>query len=156
VAQSPLRHGRRAYTVSIWWRETTVRNSNGVSFPALISFPGTNRLESYHGVTGSEMVNCMTSIICNSFSYTIGGWNNLIYRYTGSGSGVDVFLNDVLQFTLNGPPGDLFAALGDPTVGRDTNMGVDEIRFYDQAYDTATQCTQVIGGTWTGSSCTLP
>jgi hypothetical protein len=153
---SPLIHTGRAYTVSIWWREATVLNASGGNFPTLISFPGTNRLESYHGVTGNDLTNCVTSIACNSFSYTVGGWNNLIYRYPGSGSAVELYVNGSLRFTLSGPPGDLFAALDDPAVGQNTNMGVDEVRFYDQVYDTATQCTQIIGGTWTGSSCSLP
>jgi hypothetical protein len=151
---SPLIRTGRAYTVSIWWREPSV--VNGSPGPRLISFPGTNRLEGYHGATGTALYNCVSSIQCNNFSYTVNSFNNLIYRYTGAGAGVQVYLNNVLQFTLNGPPGDLFAALGNPEVGTRTNMTVDEIRFYDQVYTTATQCTQVIGGTWTGSACTLP
>ena len=33
---------------------------------------------------------------------------------------------------------------------------VDDLKLYDQVYTQATQCTMIIGGSWTGSSCTLP
>ncbi len=149
---APLIHTGRPYTVSLWWREATVRNDSD-----LISFPGTNRLDAYHSIAGgNNLTTCVTSVQCSSFSYTPGPWNNLIFRYAGAGSGVQVYVNGALQHTLTGYTGDLFGALGNPTVGKNTNMTVDEIRFYDQVYSTATQCTQVIGGTWNGQVCTLP
>jgi hypothetical protein len=37
-----------------------------------------------------------------------------------------------------------------------SNFDVDELRIFDTVFTDAAQCTTVIGGTWTGSSCTLP
>jgi hypothetical protein len=33
---------------------------------------------------------------------------------------------------------------------------LDDVRIYNSAFTLANQCTQIIGGTWTGSACTLP
>lgn len=139
------------FTVSIWWREPSIVQSS-----KLVTFGGTNALTSYHGVSSSLMVNCVSSVACNSFSYTVGAWNNLIYRYAGAGSGVGVYLNGNLQFTLTGLPGNLFATFTDAVFGTGSNMWVDEVRFYDQVFDAKDQCTMVVGGTYSGTTCQAP
>ena len=35
-------------------------------------------------------------------------------------------------------------------------MTFDDVRIYNTAFSQADQCTVIIGGTWTGSACTLP
>jgi hypothetical protein len=41
------------------------------------------------------------------------------------------------------------------TVGQ-TSMTIDDVRIYNQVFTQAQQCTVIIGGTWSGSACTLP
>jgi hypothetical protein len=149
---SPLIHTGRPYTVSMWYRDP-----GPIASMRLIQFPGSNRLETYHGVTATNIwTSCVSSISCMSYEYSVNIFHNLIYRYAGAGSGVELYADGALMLTLGGPAGDLFAALGDPLVGQSSNLIVDEIRFYDQVYPVSTQCTQVVGGTWNGSSCVLP
>lgn len=35
-------------------------------------------------------------------------------------------------------------------------LRIDDVRVYNEAFTVAEQCTTVIGGTWSGSSCALP
>src|SRR5690606_6729239 len=105
---------------------------------------------------GNYLYTCVTSVGCNNFGFTLGKWNNLIYRYAGAGSNVDVYLNGAKQFTLTAVPGDLFAGFADAVVGKDSNVYVDEIRFYDQVFSDSLQCTRVIGGTYSNGVCATP
>ncbi len=140
------------FTVSVWWFEQSVVNSS-----TLINFGAQYALESYHGAGGGPyLTSCVTSVACGSFPYDVGQWNNLIYRYAGAGSNVDLYLNGVKQVTLTGVPGDLFAGFANATVGTSSNMFVDEIRLYDQVFTDAVQCTRVLGGTYSGTTCTPP
>lgn len=148
---SPLIHTGRAYTVSLWFLE-----SSSLANGALIRFPGTNRLESYHSTDFRVWENCVSSIACASFEYNYNVWYNIAYSYAGAGNPVKVYRDGYLIDSVAGPPGDLFAALGDPTVGAGASVRVDEIRFFDRAYPIDEMCTVVLGGTWSGTSCTLP
>jgi hypothetical protein len=148
---SPLIHTGRAYSVSIWFLESASL-ANG----ALIRFPGANRLESYHTQDYRVWENCVSSIACAGFEYSYNVWHNLSYSYAGAGNSVNVYTDGRLVDSLAGPPGDLFAALGDPTIGAGAGVRVDEIRFFDKAYPIDEMCTVVLGGSWTGTSCTLP
>ena len=35
-------------------------------------------------------------------------------------------------------------------------LALDDVRVYNSVFTPANQCTQIIGGTWSGSSWTLP
>jgi len=94
-----------------------------------------------------------------------GAWHHVILRYngtgtgTGQGAGVDVYYDDVLAYTqandtANNPvfnPG-ISDALYIGTAG----ISLDDVRIYNSVFTPANQCTQIIGGTWNGSACTLP
>ncbi|HEY5944758.1 MAG TPA: hypothetical protein VIV40_04675 [Kofleriaceae bacterium] len=148
---SSLIHTGRPYTVSFWYRDTM-----GLVNTSLIKFPGTNQLESRHANPGNVWTNCVASISCSSFEYPVNNWHNIIYRYAGAGNAVEIYSDGSLINTLGGPAGDLFAALDDPTLGLGGNLTIDEVRFYDQVYPVDKMCTGVIGGTWSGTTCTLP
>lgn len=150
---SPFLHAGRPYTVSLWYREPY---NQPVDQGVLIKFPGANPLWAYHPVATNVWRNCVGTISCGNVEFPTNSWNNITYRYAGAGNSVQVYSNGDLFETLAGPPGDLFATLGDPTVGAGLNIIVDEIRFFDEVYPADKQCTLVLGGTWTGTSCTLP
>lgn len=94
-----------------------------------------------------------------------GAWHNYIIRYAGSGlgagqgAGVDIYVDDVLVHSRAND------AANDPVFNNSIlstlqlgayPFSVDEVRVYNQVFTVAQQCTTVLGGSWTGSSCTLP
>jgi concanavalin A-like lectin/glucanase superfamily protein len=149
-------HSGSAFTVSLWFNETSLVN------PATLwTFQGSagNRLESYHGASGPNLFTCVVNIACANFAYSMGTWHNLLYRYAGTGQGVDVYLDDVLMFTLTGPTGNLFnAASSNPIIGQSTVFMVDEIQVYDQVYGRDVQCTNILHGSFNAQTgaCILP
>ncbi|HXJ24031.1 MAG TPA: LamG-like jellyroll fold domain-containing protein [Polyangia bacterium] len=92
-------------------------------------------------------------------------WHHVILRYagtgtgTGQGAGVDVYEDDVLATTVpndsnNNPV--FNQSISDMLSIGASGMTLDDVRIYNQTFSPADQCTVVIGGTWTGSACTLP
>jgi hypothetical protein len=107
----------------------------------------------YHGQPG-----------CMNLPDTIfKGWHNIIYSQDSSSTGsgdVLVYIDDVLVLTAHDA-----TTPKDPTwsatqtllyMGYPTSFYVDEVRFYNQVFTPQQQCTSVIGGTWSGTACTLP
>lgn len=92
-------------------------------------------------------------------------WHNVILSYAGTGTGagqgaaLDVFVDDVLAKTIaNDTANDpIFSSgISDTLYVGAPGFTLDEIRIYATTFTQDLQCTTVIGGTWNGSSCTLP
>lgn len=93
-------------------------------------------------------------------------WHHWIIRYNGTntsaggGGPTEIYVDDLLVhtqandtandpvFTNNGIPDTL--TLGYP------GTSLDDVEIFNTTYDLAMQCTGIIGGTWTGTACTLP
>jgi hypothetical protein len=95
-----------------------------------------------------------------------GAWHNIIIRYAGTGTGagqgaaVQVYEDDVLTTTVNNDIANnpvFNPGMTDTlSIGVGPGIALDEVRIYNLAFSVAEQCTVVIGGTWTGTACTLP
>ena len=78
---------------------------------------------------------------------------------SGGGAPVQIYLDNVLMTTLANPTNAVVFSNGQLTnwvIGTNTNFYIDDLKVYNQVFTEAEQCTIVIGGTWGGSSCTLP
>ena len=125
------------------------------------------------GHTGTSASLCAASTTnslltgsCPTFNTTLNAWHHYLVRYAGTGTAagqgapVEIYLDDVrvataTQDTANNP---VFNA-GVPdmlSLGAPSFVAMDDLRIYNQVFTPAEQCTQIIGGTWTGASCTLP
>lgn len=164
AATAALLSGGFKWTISLWYRDDVLEANT-----LLWSNRGTTGgWETYHGASTESMTTCSDGG-CLSYPTTASpAWRNLIFRYDGVsaivGAPVEIFLDGVLVGSLTNP-----AALPLATAGTtDMKMGgqsggsgrsvfsVDELRVYNAVFTAAQQCTQIIGGTWTGTSCTLP
>lgn len=103
---------------------------------------------------------------CNGFTApSANTWHHWILRYDGSGVGAgqgaatEIYIDNVLVHTrandsANNPvwnpgaPDRLYLGVA--------NSMLDDVRIYNQVFSPADQCTYVVRGTWTGTSCTLP
>ena len=153
------------WTISLWFRED-VKNAETLLWRFRGSIQG---WETYHGVTepGQRMITCSDGG-CLSFISDPGLWHSLIYRYDGVsntvGAPVAIYVDGVLAGQI-----DNTAAI--PLVGSgvtDIRLGnltgilgpsvfyIDEFRVYNQVFSIAQQCTDIIGGSWSGTACTLP
>ena len=160
-----------AYTISFWALTSTQPNDT-----TLIDF--NNRYSApYGGVqlaqNGSTINVCIASTSnpflggsCLGFpAPTAGAWHNYIVRYAGTGTGagqgagVDIYVDDVLVHSQAND------AANDPVFNSSIlstlQLGsypysVDDVRVYNQVFTVADQCTTVLQGAWTGSSCSLP
>jgi hypothetical protein len=152
------------WTISLWFREDAPPKTESL----LWRFRGeTQGFESYHGVTAALLTTCSDGG-CFSFSPGVGVWHNVIYRYNAPseevGAPIDIYVDGALA-------GQITNGTSIPLVGsgvtdiRIGNAGdilgpslfyMDEFRVYNQVFTVAAQCTGIIGGTWTGESCTMP
>ena len=150
-------------TISLWYREDAVLTDT-----YLLDFRGAGAgteggWQTYHGAYGSNLASCSDGG-CFSFAPgTLGAWHNLTYRYATPGGAVEFWVDgvhvggiaNVDGAALSGMPvRDLL--IGNSHYGTRSAFYVDELRIYDTAFTPAEQCTRVIGGTWNGTSCTLP
>ncbi len=165
---------KQVMTMGLWYREASVLNSSNfpVFSPRLITDRKTdpqfgsydNGFETYHGVSGSGLTTC-SQLGCATISYSVGTWHHLILRYAGTGLNdgqggpltlyldgnlVGTIPNSFNKYALFGQP------LNDLAVGTSSNFEVDDLRIYDAVYPTDIQCTQIVQGSWNGSTCTPP
>lgn len=114
----------------------------------------------------STTTNSFLSGACNGFTApSANTFHHWIIRYDGAGTGAgqgaatDIYIDDVLVHTrandANNNP------VWNPGAPDRLYLGVpgallDEVKIYNQVFSVADQCTYVVRGTWTGSSCTLP
>jgi hypothetical protein len=158
------------YTIGVWFYEASTLN-----WAYLWDFrTASGGCESYHGVNPSITTCCSGSsgsVGCRSFTPTVATWHHLILRYAGTstspggGAPLQLYLDGTLVNTIPNASGNVIfssSQLTNLVIGLDaalseaTNFILDELKVYNQVFTEAEQCTIVIGGTWGGSSCTLP
>jgi hypothetical protein len=153
------------WTIGVWFREDSpLQTSVG-----LVDFRGSDAgWHTYHGVTSSLVTTCSDAGCASFATPAAGGWHHLLYRYDGvsltAGGAIQIFLNGVEVAVIpNASALPLIrAGIVDLVLGNfagTTNASrfyVDELKAFNRVFTTAEQCTIVIGGTWTGTACTLP
>ncbi len=160
-----------AWTLSIWFRESAPGVASAKLFDFRTSAPNLG-WETYHGASNPPtlLTTCSGgSPPCISFANpTYGIWHSLVWEYdaasSSTGAAVNIYLDGDLAGSINGTsPIVLFgAAMTQLALGNDLGGGgaslfyLDRFKVYNQAFSASDRCTQVIGGTYTGSSCTLP
>jgi hypothetical protein len=93
------------------------------------------------------------------------GWHHLLIRYASAG--MDAGQGGTIDFYIDGAhnsfiPNDadnnpvFTAAMDDNLAVEGAGVSVDDLRVYNSVFSDADQCTAIIGGTWTGTTCTLP
>jgi hypothetical protein len=157
------------WTISLWYREDAPPKPQSL----LWEFRGADGLDSYHGVASSGGDLVLTTCSdggCFSFANPpTGAWHNVVYRYDAPsatvGAPVDIYVDGTLAGTILNTAAtpligsgvtDIKIGNGFSTVGGASLFYVDEFRVYNQVFTVAQQCTDIIGGTWTGESCTMP
>jgi hypothetical protein len=150
------------WTMSLWFREDA-----GKSNTNLLDFRTVGGWHIYHGVNGSLLTTCAVGQ-CLSFASTFGVWRHLVYRYAGEsatvGGPLEVWLDGALVGTIANPDRTPMTMdlMHDIVLGADDAYWdgalfyVDDLRLYNAVYAPAEQCTRVMGGTWAGTSCTMP
>ncbi len=158
------------YTIALWYHEPFVPPVSPGQFPVLFDFRGSTGIQAYHGMGGNQYVVICASAYpfesgCVHPAGPVGQWNHMLIRYAGStkepggGAPIQLYLNGVLDSTIDNPNSDVFfytniAANG--ALGKYSNFSVDDLKIYQTVFDDQGQCETVIGGTWSGSACTLP
>ena len=160
-----------AWTLAVWFRES----APGVASAKILDFrtfaPNLG-WETYHGVANppTALTTCSGgSPACGNFTNpSFEAWHSLVWEYDAasysSGAAVNIYLDGVLAVSINGTsPIVLFgAAMTQLALGNDLAGGaaslfyLDRFKVYNQAFSAPVRCTQVIGGTFTGGSCSLP
>ena len=158
-------------TIGFWMKEPG--NLQGQAF-----FDCNNRQTAPYGgvqmgLTGSSVAVCVSTSStaflsggCNGFTApSANTWHHWILRYDGSGVGAgqgaatEIYIDNVLVHTrANDSANNPVWNPGAPDrlyLGVPSSM-LDDVRIYNQVFSLADQCTYVVRGTWTGTSCTLP
>jgi len=160
------------YTISVWLKRT-----NSTGSPIVIDF--NNRVTAPFGGIQLAYFNTTQLTVCaatatNSFltgscpllsAPAADAWHNVILRYAGTGTGagqggnLEIYEDDVLILTVaNDAANDPIFNMSIPdalTIGME-GMALDDIAIYNTTFTAEQQCTTVIGGTWSGTGCTLP
>ncbi len=161
------------YTISLWVNSSSPNTSNSfLDFNNRTTAPYGGLQLSYLSATQFSMcvattTNSFLTGSCPVFAAPAGGaWHNVIIRYAGTGTaagqgaGVQVYEDDVLTTTVaNDSANNPVFGAGMPdtlSIGVGPGIALDEVKIYNVAFSVADQCTVVIGGTWTGTACTLP
>jgi hypothetical protein len=161
------------YTISLWVNlsASVSTTSSFLDFDNRSTAPyGGIQLSAFSTTQLSMCVSTTTSSYltgsCPIFNGpALNSWHNIILRYAGTGTGagqgagVDVYIDDVLVKTVandanNNPV--FNAGMLDTLYMGTGGMLLDDVRIYNSVFTVANQCTQIIGGTWNGSACTLP
>ncbi len=172
VAGMRAQLGTYAKVTFAWWQQ----DPGNASSVAILD--DNNRSTSpYGGVqlgfSGSTTSLCVSTTTNAFLSGSCGGpnspsanaWHHWIIRYDGTGTGTgqggptDIYVDDVLLYSRandssNNPV--FTSAIPDTFTFGAPGFVVDDLKIFDQTFDVATQCTGVIGGTYSGSTCTLP
>ena len=167
----PVLAANPRYTISLWVNAGatsqsqsffTFIQSNGAPYGGLAFGSGSQTqiiLCAAGDVTASLGNGCPVAA-----SDTAGVWFNLIVRYDGTsnvaggGADIQVYKDDGVPFVqANNSKEAVFGqGMADILTLGGGGIILDEIRVYDAVYTQAQQCTGIIGGTWSGSACTLP
>jgi len=156
-----------AWTISLWWREDSPARRNVELFSIRGPYGG---WETYHGAYEpvTELTTCSDAGCASFANPTPDTWHSLVYRYDApsylQGGAIQLYSDGKLVETIqNSSSLDIFSSdtadlvLG-PRSSSDfySDFYIDEIRIYDRVFDEPTQCTAVIGGTYSGTGCILP
>jgi hypothetical protein len=124
------------------------------------------------GFAGTTSSLCVATTTSSLLGGSCGGtaapaansFHHWIIRYDGTstsiggGGPVQVYVNGVLRETrandANNNPVFSSAIPDTLTVGA-PGTAIDDLKIYDQVFDVATQCTQLVGGTYSGTTCTV-
>lgn len=160
------------YTISLWVNATSLPASNALfDFINRTTAPYGGIQLSYSSAT--QFMMCVASTTnnylggsCSAFSApAAAAWHHVILRYAGTGTGagqgagVDVYEDDVLVKSVSNDASNnpvFNQAISDTLYIGTGGISLDDVRVYNAVFSVANQCTQIIGGTWTGSSCTMP
>jgi hypothetical protein len=147
-----------SYTVGLWFREDVVWDSGGFT-QYLFNNRGAGGFETYHGAGGAQALTTCSDAGCKAVGYSVGPWHHLAYRYAGTdtvAAPLEIYIDGVLATSL--PASTIFFSSTQTsiTLGTRTNMQVDDLMVFSQALTAAELCSQMIGGTWTGTACTIP
>lgn len=183
-AQAPLQYsyvdgmrgvlgGYAQVTIAFWLKEPG-------TVPSEAFFDCDNRSASPYGGIQLGLTQTSTSVCVSTTSNSyLGGscavftapgannWHHWIIRYAGSGTGggqggpTEIYVDDRLALTVNNDAANnpVFSATGIAdrlTIGGGFNMQMDDVKIYNRVFAVAEQCTEVIGGSYAGTTCTLP
>ena len=150
------------WTIGLWFREdVAMANAH------LLSFRQLGGWETYHGANSGNLTTCSPGG-CFSFSSVLGTWRHLLFRYDGVsatvGAPLEIWVDGALVGTIANPESKPLTAdvlhditLGfEPFYGKHSVFYVDDVRIFNAVYAPDVQCFGVVGGTWTGTGCTLP
>lgn len=96
------------------------------------------------------------------FGLTSGAWHNVIFSYNRdiTNHNIDIYVDGSatpVHTIPNNTANPIFGpGMTDALYVGGSMMTIDEVRIYNQTFAVDQQCTVVLGGTWNGSSCTLP
>jgi hypothetical protein len=161
------------YTISFWVNSSSPNTSNSFfDFNNRTTAPYGGIQLGYLSATQFSMCVATTSNSyltgsCPVFAAPASGsWHNVIIRYAGTGTAagqgaaVQVYEDDVLTTTIandaNNDPVFNQGISDSLSMGTGPGIALDDVRVYNTTFSAADQCTLVIGGTWSGSSCTVP
>jgi len=160
------------YTISMWINATAPATSTSffsINNRATAPYGGVQL-----GYSSTTLMSICASTTSNSYltgscptfaAPALNSWHNLIIRYAGTGIGagqganVEVYVDDVLTLTVpndaaNNPV--FNAGVPDTLAIGAAGAAYDDVRIYNKTFTVAEQCTKVIGGTYAGTTCTLP
>lgn len=155
------------WTIGFWFREDVLKTDSRLLAMRGIG-EGLGGWETYHGVSSTTQLTTCSDGGCMSFTTpAAGAWHHLLMRYDGEsatvGAPMEFYLDGVYVGSIaNEGRIPMTAGARDLAFGRDPFYGhpslfhVDEVRVFNTVFTPAEQCTRAIGGTWTGTSCTLP
>jgi hypothetical protein len=124
------------------------------------------------GFAGTTASLCVATATSSLLGGSCGGtaapnsntFHHWIIRYdgtstsSGGGGPVQVYVNGVLRVTrandANNNPVFSSAIPDVLTIGA-PGTAIDDLKIFDQVFDVATQCTQLVGGTYNGATCTV-
>lgn len=159
------------YTISFWVNATSSPDTAHPFFdfynPTTEPYGGI-RLGYASSVLFSRCVATSSNreLVCvNETGLDVGRWRNVIIRYAGtstiSGGGASVEIYFDGHMAGRDPNDANNDPVFNPGVSDVLSIGsggimLDDVRIYNTVFTVADQCTEVIGGTWDGTACTLP
>lgn len=150
------------YTLSLWFREDAVVHGY---YNRLISTRQSGGFESYHGISGQDLVTCFTGESdsndvgdCGSVDVgPIGEYHHLLYRYDststqpGDAGDLEIFVDGSPATLVPNPEGARIFFPGqaeDMTLGVGTNFEIDQMSVFDRVFSDEEQCELLAQGTW--------
>lgn len=154
------------WTIAFWFREDVLKTDSRLLAMRGIG-EGLGGWETYHGASSATLTTCSDGGCMSITTPATGVWHHLLMRYDGEsatvGAPVDFYLDGAYVGSIaNEARIPMTAGMRDLAFGRDPFYGhpslfhVDEVKVFNAVFTPAEQCTRAIGGTWTGTQCTLP